>query len=242
MSRYNALQVKVQRRFANGLGSMLSYTLSRTVDTSSGWFNTENGIGGGATVQNYHDIDGARGISGYDIPHLLTWATVWELPFGQGKRWLTGGPASWLLGNWQLNWMLLARSGQPFTPTVPGDPANIGIAGYSRPHLVGDPEVPNPSAERWFDPAAFAVPNLEFGNAERNLLRAPSFWNVDLALQKNVPLGADRSLQVRVEAFNVFNHINLGNPEVNITLPTAGRITSMSGRPRQLQFGFRLLY
>jgi hypothetical protein len=242
MSRYNALQVKVQRRFANGLGSMLSYTWSRSVDTSSGWFNTENGIGGGTAVQNYHDIDDARGISGYDIPHLLTWATVWELPFGRGKRWLNAGPASWLLGNWQLNWMLLARSGQPFTPTVPGDPANIGITNYARPNLVGDPTVANPSAEMWFDPAAFAVPNLEFGNAERNLLRAPSLWNVDLGVQRNLPLGEGRSLQLRVEAFNVFNHINLGNPEVNITLPTAGRITSMSGRPRQLQFGVRLVY
>lgn len=118
MARYNALQLKVQHRFADGLASMLSYTLSRSVDTSSGWFAAENGIGGGSHVQNYHDQDSARAVSSYDIPHLLTWATVWELPVGRGKRWLSEGPASWILGNWQINRMLLARSSQPYTLTV----------------------------------------------------------------------------------------------------------------------------
>jgi outer membrane receptor protein involved in Fe transport len=241
MSKYNALQVKVQRRFADGLASMLSYTFSRSIDTSSGWFNTENGIGGGATVQNYHDQDSARGIAGYDIPHLLTWATVWELPVGRQKRWLNSGPASWILGNWQLNWFLLARSGQPFTPTVPGDPANIGISGYSRPHVTGDPKGPQ-TQEQWFNVAAFSVPNLAFGNAKRNLLRAPEYWNVDLGLQRNIPFGPNNQVQVRLDVFNVLNHINLGNPEVNITSPNAGRITSMVGQPRQVQLGLRMLF
>jgi outer membrane receptor protein involved in Fe transport len=247
MSKYNSFQFRIQRRFANGIGSMLSYTWSRSIDTSSGWFGVENGVGGGAGVQNYHDIDSNRAVSGYDIPHILTWATLWELPFGRGKRWLTDGAASWILGNWQLNWMLLARSGQPFTPTVGGDAANIGFNGYARPNLIGDPVLPDPTAERYFNVAAYAIPVNQFGNAERNSLRGPGFWNVDLGLQKNVGLGGSRELQVRVEAFNVFNHINW-----NITTPaaftaidqpaTAGRITSMFGRPRQIQFGFRLLY
>src|SRR4029453_7651093 len=98
MARYNAFQFKGQQRFSAGLSSMLSYTYSRSNDTSSGWFNAENGIGGGGTVQNWYDMDNARGTSSYDIPHLLTWATVWELPFGNGKRWLHGGgAATWLL-------------------------------------------------------------------------------------------------------------------------------------------------
>jgi outer membrane receptor protein involved in Fe transport len=245
MSRYNSLQLKLQRRFANGIGSMLSYTWSRSIDTSSGWFGVENGIGGGAGVQNYHDIESNRAVSSYDVPHILTWATIWELPFGRGKRWLNDGAASWVLGNWQLNWFLLARSGAPFTPTVGGDPANIGFNGYARPNLVGDPEVDNPTVDRFFNVAAFAIPVNQFGNAERNLLRGPGYWNVDLGLQKNISLGGNREVQVRVEAFNVFNHINwaLTTPFTTIDNPaTAGRITSMTGRPRQLQFGFRLVY
>jgi hypothetical protein len=243
MAKYNALQLKVQHRFSDGLASMFAYTLSRSVDTSSGWFAAENGIGGNAAVQNYHDIDDARAVSGYDVPHILTWATVWELPLGRGKRWLNEGPASWILGNWQLNWMLLARSGQPFTLQVAGgDPANIGVNGYARPNQVGDPNLSDPNEERWFNTAAFAIPVNSFGNAERNSLRAPGFWNVDLGLQKNFPLGSDRRLELRVEAFNVFNHINLGNPDVRIDQPTAARITSMNGIPRQIQVGLRLVY
>jgi outer membrane receptor protein involved in Fe transport len=247
MSRYNSLQLKVQRRFANGIGSMLSYTLSRSVDTSSGWFGVENGLGGGSSVQNYHDIESNKAVSSYDVPHILTWATIWELPFGRGKRWLSDGAASWLLGNWQLNWFLLARSGYPFTPTVGGDPANLGYNGYARPNVVGDPKLDNPTVDRYFDVAAFAIPVNEFGNAKRNSLRAPGYWNVDLGLQKNVPLGGNREIQVRVEAFNVFNHINwsIGSNAAftQIDNPaTAARITSMFGRPRQLQFGFRLVY
>ena len=243
MARYNALQLKAQHRFSNGLASMLSYTWSKSVDTSSGWFNAENGIGGGAHVQNYHDIDSARAVSSYDIPHLLTWGTVWELPVGRDKRWLTSGPAAWLLGDWQLNWMLVARSGQPYTLTVGGDPANIGVSGYARPNLIGDPKLDDPTAEQWFNVAAFQIPVNQFGTAGRNILRAPGFWNVDLGLQRNLPLGnGSRRLEVRLEVFNVFNHINLGNPDVRIDQPTAGRITSMSGIPRQVQLGLRMLF
>ena len=243
MSKYNALQMRVQRRFAGDLATNVSYTFSKTIDTSSGWFNVENGIGGGAGgVQNYWDIDSNRARSGYDIPHILTWSTVWELPFGRGKRWLNEGAASWALGNWQLNSMLLARSGQPFTVTSGGDPANIGQSNYARADLVGNPELDDPTANEWFNTAAFAAPQNAFGNSGRNLLRAPAFWNVDLGLQKNVPFGSNMNLQVRVEAFNVLNHINLGNPNTTLGNASFGRITSMSGRPRQLQFGARLVF
>ncbi|HSL22459.1 MAG TPA: TonB-dependent receptor [Vicinamibacterales bacterium] len=239
MSKYNSVQFKLQQRYSD-LTNMVSYTFSRTIDTSSGWFDAEGGIGGGATVQNYWDIDANRATSSYDIPHILTWASVWNLPFGRGKRWMNQGLASWILGNWEVNWFLLARSGQPFTPTVGGDPANIGVSGTARPNLVGDPELSDPTAAQWFNVAAFAVPNNEFGNAKRNSLRAPAFWNVDLGLQKNVSLGNGMRLGLRLDAFNMFNNINLGNPETRIDLPTAGRITGMNGRPRQLQLGLRL--
>ncbi len=85
MSKYNSLQFKAQQRFSDGLSSLFSYTWSRSIDTSSGWFNAEGGIGGGATVQNYHDIEGNKAISSYDVPHIVTWAAIWELPFGAGQ-------------------------------------------------------------------------------------------------------------------------------------------------------------
>jgi hypothetical protein len=241
MSRYNAFQLKAQQRFSRGFTSMLSYTWSRTVDTSSGWFDAEGGIGG-RPVQNYWDIDDARATSSYDIPHILTWASIWELPFGRGRSRLNEGALSWILGNWQVSWMLLARSGQPMTVTAGGDPANLGFSNYSRADLVGDPNVDSPSADMWFNTAAFATPVNAFGNSDRNILRAPSYWNVDLTLQKNIPLGSGRQLELRMEAFNVFNRINDGNPTVDLTSANFGKITGMNGRPRQIQFGLRLVY
>jgi hypothetical protein len=244
MAKYNAFELKLQHRFSEGLSSLLSYTYSRSIDTSSGWFAAENGIGGGGVVQNYWDIDDARGLSAYDVPHILTWATIWELPFGRGKRWLTEGPASWILGNWQLNWMLLARSGQPMTITATGDPANLGFSGYSRASLVPgvDPQLDHPTAGEWFNTDAFVAPVNAFGNSKRSILRAPAFWDVDLGLQKNVRIAKDAELQVRLEAFNVFNHINEGNPNTEVGNANFGRITSMASRPRQLQLGLRFTF
>ena len=241
MSRYNALQFKLQQRFSEGLTSMLSYTWSRTVDTSSGWFDAENGIGG-RPVQNYWNINDAKGTSAYDIPHILSWAGSWELPVGRGKRWLTSGAASWVLGNWQLSWWVLARSGQPMTVTAGGDPANMGYTNYARADRVGDPHLDKPTPAKWFNTAAFATPVNAFGNSPKNSLRAPGFWNADMVLQKNIPFGQGRELQCRVEAFNVLNHINQGNPNVDITNVNYGKITSMSGRPRQLQLGVRFVF
>jgi len=152
-SNYNALEAKLQRRFANGLISLLSYTFGKSIDTSSGYFNVENGPQGGSSVQNYFDLSSARGISGYDIKHFVSWATVYELPAGKGKRWLRNGPGSWILGNWQANYIFQARSGQPYGLIVPGDVANLkgsggigsnGPSDYARPNIIADPFTPGP--------------------------------------------------------------------------------------------------
>jgi hypothetical protein len=149
-SHYNALETGIQRRFANGLHSLLSYTWGKSTDVSSGYFGVENGNGGGSAVQNYYDQSTARGVSGYDITHFLSWATIYELPAGHGKRWLTSGPASWILGNWEATYIFQARSGQPYTLRAGGslDPANLkgsggvnsqDVTGYARPNIISDP-------------------------------------------------------------------------------------------------------
>jgi len=152
-SDYHALEAKMQRRFANGLVSLLSYTFGKSTDTSSGYFNVENGPQGGSSVQNYFDLNSAHGVSGYDITHFVSWATVYELPAGRGKRRLRGGPLSWILGNWQANYIFQARSGQPYGLVVQGDVANLkgsggigsnGPSDYARPNLIADPFTPGP--------------------------------------------------------------------------------------------------
>src|SRR5207253_3697695 len=143
-ANYHALESRLQKQFANGLYSLVSYTWGKSTDVGSGYFNVENGPGGGSTIQNYYDQSTARGVSSYDIKHFVSWATIYELPFGRGKSWLHGGPLSWVLGNWQANYIFQARSGAPYNLQVSGDVANLrgsapgGPGTYARPNLIGN--------------------------------------------------------------------------------------------------------
>ncbi len=246
---YNSLQVKVQRRFANGLQMLFSYTWSKAIDTgSSGWFDAENGPGGNSAVQDVYHPNTNRSVSAYNVPHFLSWFTVYEFPAGRGKRWLSSGPGSWILGDWQLNSILQARSGQPYNLSVTGDVANIGNGvswwNYARPNLVGDPRPSHPTAGEWYNPAAFSVPQFSYGNFGRNVLSTDHVFNTDLSLFKNIPLGKERlgHLELRFEFFNAFNVINLGVPGTTVDQGDAGRVTSVALPPRELQFGLKYLF
>ena len=123
-----------------------------------------------------------------------------------------------------------------FTSTVLGWPSN-------RADIVGDPNMSNPSTDRWFNPAAFAVPApFTYGNSARNMLFGPGIFNWDAALFKNTRLTEKLRLEFRAEFFNILNHPNFGIPASNISVPaTVGRISSASD-PRDIQFGMRLVF
>jgi hypothetical protein len=247
-SHYNSLQTKFERRLTNGFQTLVSYTWSKSIDNTSGYFGVEDGAGSRSSVQNFFDPQSNEGPSGFDIPHFFSWYTVWELPVGTGKQWLTGGPAAWILGNWSVNAIVQVRSGQPFNVGVAGDVANIGgtgpaISNYERPNLVGNPVPATQTAAMWFDPSAFTIPSGAFGTFERNGLRSAAVKNVDLSLFKNIPLNGGRVIQVRIEAFNVFNIQNLGVPSgTTIGQAGAGAVTSIVGTPRQVQLGVRVVF
>jgi hypothetical protein len=178
---YNALQTKFQRNFTRGLMTLVSYTWSKSLDNSDGFFGVENGAGqNGSAVQNFFNPNGNYGPSGYDIPHFLSWYTVYELPFGRGKRWLQKGPLSWFLGNWQTNYIFQARSGQPINLNVSGDPAAIsGITGlgtatgYARPNLIADPYAPGPVAA---NPDALCQKTISQGGKAADQTRTAQTW------------------------------------------------------------------
>src|SRR6266849_1804872 len=247
---YNALQAKLERKFAHGFQYLVSYTWSKSIDTgSSGWFDAENGPGGGAFsgFQNYYHPERSRSVSSYDVPHFLSMSGVWELPFGKGKKYFNQHAiASRLLGNWQMNGVVQLRSGQPYNLAVSGDVANIGSSvpwwNYARPNLVGNPQPSHATAAEWFNPAAFAVPSFSYGNFGRNVLRTPSVANADFSLFTNFVLTESTTLSFRAEFFNVFNIQNYGAPDSLIGDPAAGRITSNVIPPRQIQFGLRLAF
>src|SRR6185437_15578150 len=149
-SSYNALESKLDHRFSNGLSSLVSYTWSKSIDEGSGYFGVENSLaGGGSTVQSFWDLRSARGVSGYDITHFFSFANVYELPFGRGKRFLNGGPLSLIFGNWETDFLLQARSGTPYNLQVSGDIANLkgsapSIGTYGRPNVIADPFTAGP--------------------------------------------------------------------------------------------------
>ena len=187
--------------------------------------------------------------------------------FASGQR-----DSSWIVGNWQVNYIFQARSGQPFNLNVGGDPANISgsigsVTGYARPNLVGDPfqagpvaANPNPACQKtisqgglaadkvhsvdtWFNPCAFAAPSGSFGNLGRNSLRTDKVINMDFSIFRKVRVSESKEFQLRAEAFNLFNIMNLGVPSVTtIGQAGAGRITSIVGNPRQLQLGLRFVF
>jgi len=141
---YHALEARFQHRLSNGLSTLVSYTWSKSTDTTSGYFGSaESGLGNLGNIQNYADPKTAHGISGYDITHFLSWSALYELPFGKGKTWLQSGPASWIFGNWQTNYIFQARSGQPYNLGVSGDLDSLAgtfvsqaPTNYLRPNLL----------------------------------------------------------------------------------------------------------
>ena len=250
-ANYRALETKFQRRFAKGWSTLVSYTWSRTKDTGSGYFNVENGTGGSASIQNFWDQNTAWGPASYSIPHFLSVSTLYEAPFGKGKRWFKSGPGSWILGNWQTNFIAQARTGAPFNLVVTGDLANLRGSGssapnnYLRPNVIADPYLAGPVSANldpncqktisqggraadqtrtivtWFNPCAFTSPFGAFGNFPRNALRGAPVYNVDFSLFKSIPVSERFKVQFRMEAFNVFNIQSWDVPST-VTINTSG--------------------
>jgi outer membrane receptor protein involved in Fe transport len=254
ISRYNALQVKFERRMSKGLQTLISYTWSKSLDNSSGWFGVEDsGACCSQAVQDYHNPHSNYGPSGFNIPQYLSWSTVYQLPFGRGQKYLRSGPLAWLVGNWQLNYVFMARSGQPFTLEMPNvDSANLSgsfadvpqFLDYARPNAVGNPHVSHPTAAQWFNTGAFTTPQGSYGNFGRNNLYSDHVVNLDTSMFRNIPLGERYSVQLRFEFFNVMNIQSYGIPGVTLGQANFGVVQSLANgsNPRQMQFGLKFQF
>ena len=243
-SHYHALQTTLERRFAKNLGFLLAYTWSHSID------NTANAFGGadnGPIPQDIRDRRADRATSGFDIQHRLTYSTNYTLPIGKGQAIdFNNAIANNVLGGWKLNGIFTAQGGLPFTPTLQSSVSN---AGGSRPDLLGDPTLDNPTREQWFNTsfntsgAVWGTPTqFTFGNAGRNILRGPGRVNVDFSLFKDINITERLNLQYRAEFFNIMNTPQFGLPNDNIGSNGAGQITSIVGTPRQVQMGLRLSF
>lgn len=249
-SNYNAFQLRLQKRMSHGIGFMLNYAWSKTLDTG-----TSNGHNEAIDVwQNAYDTAANYGISQLDVPQSLTGYATWELPFGQGRQFALHGAADEVLGGWRITGVYQVHSGIAFTPTVgTADESNsqasqcyCGFAWF--PNVVSgvSPKESNPSTSAWFNTAAFTVPaNDTFGNARRDMLRGPDWRDVDFSLGKTFWLGEwagkQTHLEIRADAFNGLNHPNFGQPTAGIGAGGAGTITYANGA-RQIQLGGRFTF
>jgi hypothetical protein len=245
-SNYHGMVASVNKRFSNGWQTQVAYTFGNSKDTWSGGqiggSDFDNGAGSGT---DWWDPEYEYGPSSYDVRHNLVINGVYQFPFGKNA---TGAKAV-LLKGWQVGGVMQFASGLPFTPFLGYDQVGDrqSDVGLHKPNLNGEVTYPG-TAELWFDPSVFTEPAAGvFGNVTRNSLRAPGIKVADLSLFKNLQFGRVQG-QVRFEAFNAFNWVNLGIPDFTIFTsagvrnPTAGRIRNTSTPARQLQLGFKLTF
>ncbi len=241
---YRALQVKVERRYSQGLYLLNSFTWSRARDNASGHLETANGDN---SRVNMADLDGEFGISGYNQPLNNTTTMVWELPFGRDRRFAKDmNPiAEAMLGGWRVTAINTMTSGVPVNLTYsPASNFSVSGAPTYRPNVTGDIYAADPTDRAYFNPANVTIPTdstQPFGNAPRNAARGPAIYTLDMGLHKTFSLpGGGRGFELRLEVFNVMNRTNFNAPNGNRSATSFGTITSLTTTPRQMQLGVKV--
>ncbi len=238
-SNYNALQTRFQKQFSRGLDFLLTYTWAKALNYAS--------EGSGGSPSNIYDGRNDYGPASFDRTQTVTFTYNWDIPVGRNRHWKLGNNAiaDAIIGGWRLSGVNTFGTGLPFTPTVNSAPLlNDPDFSQVRADLIGNPSVPNPNANLWFNPAAYSEPQQAFrqGTAGRNSLRGPHQWESDVSLAKNLLLSERFKLELRADAFNVFNHANLGNPASQIDGSAPGQITYLQLPMRQMQFGLHFQF
>ena len=232
-SDYNGLQVKVTRRFQNGL----SWTSGIAFQKSLGFISSTTGLD---SFHFYLDPHRDYAATNWDRRFTYSQSFIYELPFGKDKRWLQQGIGAGALGGWQTSAVWSADTGQPLFLTASANSLNA----------PGNTQVPNQIAsfhklgsigagKQWFDTSAFVQPTgLSYGNTPKNGYYGPGLNTFDASLFRSIPLHEAVALQLRADAFNALNHPNFANPGVSLTSTNFGQVTApLSGyAPRVLQF------
>jgi len=248
-SRYDSLQAKLQRQFSSGMSVLVSYTyahLQTNAESSASWSNWARG--GGA--QNTYNLAPETSLSAAVPPQVLSVAYVYELPFGSGKPYLNSSSMGRaVLGGWSLSGILRYQSGEYFGVTTAN--ALPLFNSVLRPDLTGQPILAhwsgrfNPVTDTYLNLGAFATPANFLGNAPPTLpVRGFAYQNEDVGVTKRVRLAERASLEIRGDAFNVFNRVTFSNPSTFWTpnSTTFGKVTSQANIPRRLQVSARVTF
>jgi Carboxypeptidase regulatory-like domain/TonB dependent receptor len=237
---YNSLQMKFDRRFSNGFHLTTAYTYSRVIDFEF--------------RQNFNLLLD-KGRADHDRTHVFTQSYVYELPFGGGKRWAQSGPASWFLGGWQVNGLLLLQSGRPLNILAPvallnapgqrENPANL--VGEGTPKILGGAG----PGQKFFEVSRFVAPAANtYGNLGRNILNGPGVVNLDLGIFRRFRIKEGWSLELRAEALNASNTPHFAQPGQTLGNANFGEVTlsedfiesATDTENRKVQFGVKLFF
>jgi hypothetical protein len=245
-AEYNALLLEYNQRLSHGLRTKVSFTYGKNTDDSSALVS-QHSTASPATPQNPYNVKGDWGPSAFDVRRNFVANLTYDIPAGSSQ-----GAVHALLTHWQVSGILTLQDGTPFT-VLDGFSQSRDLArsvadrpnaapGFTGPAILGDPT-------QYFNPLAFVLqPIGTYGTVGRNTLVGPGLATVDGTVVRLVPIGHRRQLQLRVEAFNLLNRVNLGLPDPNLFNPdgtrrgAAGLITSTSTTARQIQLGAKFTF
>ncbi len=245
-SVYHGAELTLEKRFSSGLSFRGAYTYSKSLDGG-----LEHLFSGGSNsfLQNSRNLRSQRGRSDSDYRQRLVLSYVYELPFGKGRGYLTEGAASHLLGGWRVSGLSNMRTGRPFTIFASANNGLVGNRGGLANALgdcLRDGSLPSGdrNVDRWFDTSAYAVPTpARLGSCGRNTLDGPGLVNFDFSLARAFEyFGEGRRLEFRWELFNLFNTPQFGLPSNNLSSGDVGRISSLAGDPRVMQFALKFVF
>ena len=255
-SSYNALEASLKKRFSHGISFLASYTYSKSIDDSS-TFNLSGSAskplaGENDLAQNPFDLNAERGRSLFDARQRFVLSYQWSLPFWREPK----GWYQQVLGNWQLNGIVTAMTGTPFTVfdgndfSVQGSAPEISGFFSNRPNVVAgqDPNAGPKTPGAWLNASAFHritqdpnSPVQQFGSAGRNIAQGPGYTDWDFSLFKNIRVAESKELQFRAEFFNLLNHTNFHIPDSDINSQTFNQILE-ADPPRLIQFALKFTF
>jgi len=235
-SRYNSLQVTVNKRFSHGVTFLAAYTLSHANDEGCG-------IGASCNSSNPYNRKADYGTSDLNQTNVLSFSFAAQSPFNRSSSKLVAE----LAGGWSLNGILQLHSGLPYTVTLSNDNLNVGCCLQQRAQVLGDPNSGSGihTVQEWFNVSAFASPPAyTYGNEKVNALISDWGRNLDLSLFRrfDIGLGEQKYFEFRAEAFNILNNVVFAPPNSSLGGTNFGAVTSQQNTPRQLQLGLKFYY
>ena len=216
-SYYDSLQLKLNRKYSNGLTIITSYAYGKGIDYNSS--------------TNLIYLPANKGLASLDRRHVFTESTIYELPFGQGKRWAQSGPAKWVLGGWQVNGLWTWESGFPLDITASSTSLNAPGNG-NRPNVNGPVQIFGNigPGQLYFDKAAFsAPPSNTIGNVGRNVLHGPHLFDIDASIFRKFRIGERINVEFRAESFNLSNTPWFDKPDTSLSDAAFGQVTTAQG-------------